>query len=142
MKADLTGQIHELMEHGLRPVSMTEITSRAPARMTTLQQATIRVRLAGSRLILALSGSPASGFGRAISLGDRPRRPRRAIVAAAAAAGLAIIATVISTASLSSPIRPTVDKGALQLLAKVADAAARQPTLHVRDSQYMYIETK
>ena len=142
MKADLTGQIHELMEHGLRPVSMTEITSRAPVRMTTLQQATIRVRLASSRLILALSGSSAAGFWRVISLGDRPRRPRRAIVAAAAAAGLAIIATVISIASLSSPIRPTVDKGAVQLLARVADAAARQPTPHVRDSQYMYIETK
>ena len=31
---------------------------------------------------------------------------------------------------------------AVRLLAKVADAAGRQPAPHVRDSQYMYIETK
>src|SRR5262249_60150707 len=106
---------------------MLEITSRAPVRMTTLQQATIRVRLASSRLILALGGSPASGFGRAISLGDRPRRPRRAIVAAPAAAGPALIATVITIASLSSPLRPTLHQGGPHLLAQGPDPPRRPP---------------
>ena len=36
MKADLAGQIHELMEHGMRPVTMTDIESRAPVRRTVL----------------------------------------------------------------------------------------------------------
>jgi len=143
MKADLTGQIHELMEHGLRPVTMTDIKSRAPVRMTVQQRAMARSRFASSRLIVAPGGSPASRFGRGISLGDRPHRPRQAIVAAAAGtAGLAIIAAVIGITSLSSPVQPAVDKGAVQLLAKIAAAAAHQPAPHVRDSQYMYIETK
>ena len=63
------------------------------------------------------------------------------MAAAAATAGLAIIATVIGIASLGSP-RSAVDMAAVRLLAKVADAAGRQPAPHVRDSQYMYIETK
>ncbi|HEX9355855.1 MAG TPA: CU044_5270 family protein [Streptosporangiaceae bacterium] len=102
----------------------------------------VRSRFACSRLILATGGFPAPRSGRVISLGDRPRRPRRAMLAAAAVtAGLAIIATVIGITLVGSPMRPAVDKGALQLLAKVADAAARQPAPHVRDSQFMYVET-
>ena len=142
MKADLAGQIHELMEHGIRPVTVTDIKSRAPVRMTVLQRATARSQLAGS-LILAPGRSPASRPGRSAGKGDRPRRPRGAVVAAAAAtAGLAIVATIIGIASLGSPSRRPVDMGAVRLLAKVADAAARQAAPHVRDSQYMYIETK
>jgi hypothetical protein len=139
MKADLTGQIHELMELGVRPATMTDIKSRAPVRMTVLQRAMVRSRLAGSRLILAPGGSPASRFGQVIGLGDRPHWPSRAIVAGTAA--LAIIATVIGITFLGSPSRPAVDEGAVRLLAKVADVAARQPAPHVRDSQYMYVET-
>jgi hypothetical protein len=143
MKADLAGQIHELMEHGMRPVAMTDIESRAPVRMTVLQRAAARSRLASSRLVLAPGGSPASRDGRGSSLGDRPRRPRRAIVAAVAGtAGLAIVAIVIGITSWGGPGRPAFDKGAVRLLAKVAAAAARQPAPHVRDSQYMYIETR
>jgi hypothetical protein len=142
MKADLTGQIQQLMELGLRPATMADVKSRAPVRMTVLQRAAVRSRLACSRLILATGGFPAFRFGRAISLGDRPHWPRRAILAAAAVtAGLAIIATVIGITLAGSPMRPAVDKGAVQLLAKVANAAARQPAPHVRDSQYMYVET-
>ncbi len=143
MKADLAGQIHELMEHGMRPVTVTDIKSRAPVRMTVLQRATARSQLASSLLILAPGRSPASRPGRSAGKGDRPRRPRRAVVAAVAAtAGLAIIATLIGIASLGSPSGPAVDMVAVRLLAKVADAAGRQPAPHVRDSQYMYIETK
>jgi hypothetical protein len=139
MKADLTGQIHELMELGVRPATMTDIKSRAPVRMTVLQRATVRSRLAGSRLIVAPGGSPASRFGRVIGLGDRPHWPSRAIVAGTAA--LAIVATVIGITLLGSPSRPAVDEGAVRLLAKVAGVAARQPAPYVRDSQYMYVET-
>ena len=89
MKADLTGQIHELMELGVRPATMTEIKSRAPVRMTVLQRATVRSQLAGSRLIMAPGG----------------HWPRRAIVAGTA--GLAIIATVIGITLLASPSRPS-----------------------------------
>ena len=103
MKADLTGQIHELMELGVRPATMTDIKSRAPVRMTVLQRATVRSRLAGSRLIVAPGGSPASRFGRAIGLGDRPHWPSRAIMAGIAA--LVIIATVIGVTLLGSPSR-------------------------------------
>ena len=46
MKADLAEQIHELMEHGMRPVTMTAIRSRAPVRVTVLQRATARPRRA------------------------------------------------------------------------------------------------
>ena len=143
MKADLAGQIHELMEHGMRPVAMADIESRAPARMTVLRRATARSRFASGRLVLAPGGSPASRDGRGGSPGDRPRRPRRAILAAVAGtAGLAIVATVIGITSWGSPGGPAFDKGAVRLLAKVADAAARQPAPHVRDSQFMYIETR
>src|SRR5215472_18945267 len=146
MQADLAGQIHELMERGMRPVTMTDITSRAPVRMTVLERAMVRSRRAGTRFApapggpapggLAPGGSGVCGSGR-----GNPRAPRRAILAAAAAtAALAIAATAIAVTSLGSPSRPVFDPGAVRLLAKAADAAARQPTPHVRDSQYMYID--
>jgi hypothetical protein len=141
MKADLTEQIQQLMDLGLRPATIADIKSRAPVKMTVRQRATVRSRLAFSRLILAPGGLPASGFGRVVGLGDHQHRPRRAILAAVTA-GLAIVATVIGLMLAGSPMRPTAGRGAIQLLAKVADAAARQPAPHVRDSQYMYIETR
>jgi hypothetical protein len=117
MKADLSGQVRELMEHGLRPVTMTDIKSRVPSR--------------------------ASGFSRVASLGDRPERARRVMVAAAAGmACLATIATIFGITALAGPSRPAVDPAAVAFLRKAADAAARQPVPHVRDGQYMYVETR
>jgi hypothetical protein len=143
MKADLAGQIHELMEHGMRPVTMTDIKSRAPVRMTVPQRAGVRSRLATSRLVLAPGRFPGSRVDRGFSRRGNPRRPRRAILAVAAGTvALAVIATAIGIESLRGPSRPAFDIGAVRLLAKVADAAARQPAPQVRDSQYMYIETK
>ena len=136
MKADLTEQIHELMELGVRPATMSDIKSRAPVRMTVLQRATVRSRLAGSRLIVAPGGPQHLALG---GLRPSPHWPRRAIVAGTAV--LAIIAAVIGITLLGSPSRPAVDKGAVRLLAKAADVAARQPAPQVRDSQYMYVET-
>ncbi|HET7247564.1 MAG TPA: CU044_5270 family protein [Streptosporangiaceae bacterium] len=138
MKADLAGQIHELMERGMRPVTMADIQARAPVRVTVPERARVRSRGASARLARAPGGSAASGSGR-----GGPRRPRRAILTAAAAtAALAIAATAIAVTSLGSPGRPVFDPGAVRLLARAAAAAARQPAPHVRDGQFMYIETR
>ena len=62
--------------------------------------------------------------------------------AVAGAVALVTIATAIGITSRSSPIPPPASQGAIKLLAEVAAAAARQPAPHVRDSQYMYVETR
>jgi hypothetical protein len=142
MKADLTAQIHELMEHGIRPVTMTDISSQAPVRMTIPQRAAARSRHATSRLVLAPGRSPASRPGSGTGRRGSRRRPRQAILAAAAGtACLAIVATAVAVTSSGGPGRPAFDMGAVRLLARAADAAARRPAPHVRDSQYMYVET-
>jgi hypothetical protein len=53
MRTDLGEQIHELMERGLRPVSMTDIENRSPVRVTTVRRAVARSGLGHGRLILA-----------------------------------------------------------------------------------------
>jgi hypothetical protein len=135
MKADLAGQIHELMERGMRPVAMTDITSRAPVRMTVLERAAVAARRGGSRRGPGGPRVPRVGHG-------NQRPPRRAILAAAATAVLVIAAAVVAVILSGGPSRPVFDPGAVRLLAKAADAAARQPAPHVRDGQFMYIETK
>jgi hypothetical protein len=85
--------------------------------------------------------SSAPGGPRVTSPRGRLRRRARLILAAGTAlAGVAATVTAISITSQGG--LPPPSPGAVQLLAKVADAAARQPTPHVRDSQYMYAETK
>jgi len=121
MKTELTEQIHELMEYGLRPVTMSDIRSLAPVTATGLPR-------------------PAT---RSQQLGDRWLRPRRAIVAAVAATtALASIAILFGVTYEGGASQPVIDKGAVQLLAKVANVAARQPAPRVRDGQYMYVETR
>jgi hypothetical protein len=78
----------------------------------------------------------------------RGRHPKRTILVAAAGAGVLVVATAVAAVSLS-PSGHTTPPGvgghaqptAAQLLAKIADAAARQPTPVVRDSQYEYIKS-
>jgi hypothetical protein len=53
MRTDLGEQIHELMERGLRPVSMTDIENRAPVRVTTMRRAVARSGIGHGRFILA-----------------------------------------------------------------------------------------
>jgi hypothetical protein len=53
MRTDLGDQIHELMERGLRPVSMADIESRSPVRVTRVRRAVARSGLGHGRLILA-----------------------------------------------------------------------------------------
>ena len=86
--------------------------------------------------------SPAPGGPRVTSPhGRRRRRARLTLGASAAVMGLAAAAAV-AVGIASQGGLPPASPGAVQLLAKVAGAAARQPTPHVRDSQYMYAETK
>ena len=113
MRADLSGQIHELMERGLRPVTMADVEARPPVRVSLLQRAAAKSRPGHHRIMLA----------------------------GAAAVSLAA-ATVIGVTIQGDHPLPPASKAAIQLLARVADAAARQPTPRVRDSQYMYVETK
>jgi len=93
---------------------------------------------------LAEAGQPPVPAGpRAVGpRGRRRRRARLILGAGAAVLGVATTATAISIASQGGPALPPPSKAAVQLLAKVADAAAREPTPNVRDSQYMYAEIK
>jgi hypothetical protein len=87
--------------------------------------------------------SPAPGRARVSIL--RGRAHGRARVILAAGVGVVAVATAVTAIIITSqggPSLPPASKGAVQLLAKVADAAARQPTVRVRDSQYMYAEVK
>jgi hypothetical protein len=86
--------------------------------------------------------SPASARPRVIRPRGQHRRARLVLGAGAAVAGVAIAVTAISITSQRGQTLPPPAKGAVQLLATAAGAAARQPTPHVRDSQYMYVETK
>jgi len=72
--------------------------------------------------------------------GRQHRRARLILGAGAAVLGVAVALTAISITSQGG--LPPASRDAVRLLAKVADAAARQPTVRVRDSQYMYAETK
>jgi hypothetical protein len=72
-----------------------------------------------------------------------PSPRRRAWLILAAGAVLAGVAAAVTAIGITSRgALPPASPGAVQLLARVAAAAARQPTTPVRDSQYMYAETK
>jgi hypothetical protein len=81
---------------------------------------------------LRLAASPPAG---------RPatRRHRTPAILIAAAGAAALAAAIVLT--LLPGNTPGASPAAARLLAKIADAAARQPVPHVRDSQYMYVET-
>lgn len=53
MNTDLNQQIHELMERGLRPVTMTDVKTRDAVRAVTLRKAAARTGLSRGGLILA-----------------------------------------------------------------------------------------
>jgi len=109
-----------------------------PARLNRLNQHLVtEIRLAGAGQPPVPAGPRAAG-----PRGPRRRRARLILAAGAAVLGVATAATAISIASQGGPALPPPSKAAVQLLAKVADAAAREPTPNVRDSQYMYAEIK
>jgi hypothetical protein len=78
---------------------------------------------------------------------QRPGGRPRLIALAATATAAVVAATALTLATLaghhgpSAPGHPAGPGTAAQLLAKIAAAAARQPSLSVRDDQYMYISS-
>jgi hypothetical protein len=88
------------------------------------------------------SRPPASGRLSVASPRGRRRPSRLALGASAAIAGLATVMTVVTITAQQGTAYPPASPAAIRLLAKIASAAARQPAPHVRDSQYMYVETK
>jgi hypothetical protein len=79
----------------------------------------------------------------------RTRRPRRTVLVTGAvltAVAVAIATAVVAGTSASPPApetaQPQPPATAAQLLARIATAAARQPTPVVRDSDFMYIRSE
>lgn len=114
MRTDLGEQIHELMECGLRPVSMADIENRSPARVTTMRRAVAWSRLGRGRLILA----GAAG------------------IAACAALAVAALLPGTGTGSSTGPARLAAwtvtkqpDGGVMVTLHQVRDPAWLQQTL-------------
>jgi hypothetical protein len=90
---------------------------------------------------LRLAGSPPAdspAAGRPITR-HRHRRPVIAIAAAGAALAAAVAAALVLT--LLPANTPGASPAAARLLAKIATAAAGQPTPQVRDSQFWYIKS-
>src|SRR5690242_10725249 len=105
MRTDLGGQIHELMERGLRPVSMADIENRSPARVTAVRRAVARLGPGHGRLILA------------------------GIAGIAACVALAVTAVLpgSGTTSRTSRARVPPDTTAASVLHRAALAALRLP---------------
>jgi hypothetical protein len=73
----------------------------------------------------------------------RRRRARRPLLAAlGAGAALAAVAATALVVVLSGGQPAPASTGAVELLANVADAAARQPAPHVDDGEFMYIRSE
>jgi hypothetical protein len=72
----------------------------------------------------------------------RRRRHRGLLILGAGVAVAGVAAAVTAISLTSGDGLPPPSPGAVRLLAKVADTAARQPAVQVGDSQYMYGEIK
>ena len=118
MRTDLGDQIHELMERGLRPVSMADIENRSPARVTAVRSAVARLGLGRGRLILA----GAAGI--------------------AACVALAVTALLPGSDSRShtSQARVHLDRTAASVLHRAALAALRLPARAPQPDQFVYVE--
>ena len=68
MRTDLGEQIHELMERGLRPISMADIENRSPVRVGAARRAAARSGLSRGRLILAAAAGIAACVALALAL--------------------------------------------------------------------------
>jgi len=118
MRTDLGDQIHELMERGLRPVSMADIENRSPARVTAVRSAVARLGLGRGRLILA------------------------GAVGIAACVALAVTALLPGSGSRShtSQARVHLDRTAASVLHRAALAALRLPARAPQPDQFVYVE--
>ena len=118
MTTDLGGQIHELMDRGLRPVSMADIETRPPARVTAVRRAVARSELGRGRLILT------------------------GVAGIAACVALAVTALLPGSGSGSrtSQARVHTDTTAASVLHRAALAALRLPARTPRPDQFVYVE--
>jgi len=118
MRTDLGDQIHELMERGLRTVSMADIENRSPARVTAVRSAVARLGLGRGRLILA------------------------GAVGIAACVALAVTALLPGSGSRShtSQARVHLDRTAASVLHRAALAALRLPARAPQPDQFVYVE--
>jgi len=116
MRTDLGDQIHELMERGLRLVSMADIENRSPARVTAVRPAVARLGLGRGRLILA----GAAGI--------------------AACVALAVTALLPGSGSHTSQARVHLDRTAASVLHRAALAALRLPARTPQPDQFVYVE--
>ena len=118
---DLAWNMPPESQQRLKDHLITEIRSAEPVRRTR--------------------SSTARGWWRVTN--PRSALRRRALLSLGAGmtiAGIAAAVTAIIVASQGG--LPPANSGAIRLLARVAAAAAHQPTPHVRDNQYMFAETK
>jgi hypothetical protein len=118
MRTDLGEQIHELMERGLRPVSMADIENRSSARVTAVRRSMARLELSRGRLILA----GAAGI--------------------AACVALAVIALLPGSGSggHTTQARVNLDETAASVLHRAALAALRLPARTPQPDQFVYVE--
>ena len=117
-----------------RPTNVAELAQLLPAPAERDLPAGRRQALKEHLISeLRLAGSPAAG---------RPAPPRRSkrviVIAAAGAAALAVLAITLTLLPGSTP---GTSPRTVRLLAKIATAAARQPSPRVRDSQFWYIKS-
>lgn len=68
MRTELGEQVHELMERGLRPVSMADIENRSPVRVAFVRRAVAKSGLSRGRLILAAAAGIAACVALALAL--------------------------------------------------------------------------
>jgi hypothetical protein len=68
MSTDLSDQIRELMERGVRPVSMADVRGRAPARVTPLRRVAARSGRGRGPLILAAAVAVAACLALAVTV--------------------------------------------------------------------------
>jgi hypothetical protein len=117
MRTDLGDQIHELMERGLRPVSMADIENRSPARVAAVQRAVVRSGVGRGRLIAGAAGI-------------------------AACVALAVIALLPGNGSGSHTSRARVhlETTAASVLHRAALAALRLPARTPQPDQFVYVE--
>ena len=118
MRTDLGDQIHELMERGLRPVSMADIETRSPARVMAVRRAVARSELGRGRLILT------------------------GVAGIAACVALAVTALLPGSGSGSrtSQARVHTDTTAASVLHRAALAALRLPARTPQPDQFVYVE--
>jgi hypothetical protein len=94
------------------------------------------------RLTAVIAAESHPGAGRPVRRSPRPRHAVAAMVAAGVAlAAAAAISVAVVVPGTSRPAVSSGQPGVIQLLAKIATVAGRQPVPRVRDSQFEYVKS-